>query len=291
MEFGFFRPDLLLFTYLHLAAAPELTAALVANKVTGIAYETIREGRTLPLLTPMSEIAGRMAAQIGAQFLEKAYGGRGILLSGVPGVGKGKVTIIGGGIVGTNAAKIALGLGAEVTILDLNAERLRELDDLFGGAISTLMSNPHNIEESVAAADLLIGAVLIPGAKAPHLVTEPMVASMKPGSVIVDVAVDQGGIVETIDRVTTHENPVYVKHGVLHYAVANIPGAVPRTATLALTNATMPFAHRIARFGLHEAVARTPSLLGGVNTTAGRVTHEAVAQDLGYVYAAPGELL
>ncbi|MBB6731745.1 alanine dehydrogenase [Cohnella zeiphila] len=290
-EFGYFRPGLLLFTYLHLAAAPELTAALVASQVTGIAYETIKEGRSLPLLTPMSEIAGRMSAQIGAQFLEKAYGGRGILLSGVPGVSKGKVTIIGGGIVGTNAAKIALGLGAEVTILDLNAERLRELDDLFRGTVSTLMSNPHHIEESVAAADLLIGAVLIPGAKAPHLVSEKMVASMKPGTVIVDVAVDQGGIVETIDRVTTHEKPVYVKHGVLHYAVANIPGAVPRTATLALTNATMPYAHRIARLGLRDAVARIPALLGGINTLAGRVTHEAVARDLGYEYAFAGEWL
>jgi len=290
-EFGFFRPGLLLFAYLHLAAAPKLAAALTASRVTGIAYETIKEGRSLPLLTPMSEIAGRMAAQIGAQFLEKTHGGRGVLLSGVPGVAKGKVTIIGGGVVGTNAAKIALGLGADVTIIDLSADRLRELDDLFGGRVATLISNAQHIEESAAAADLLIGAVLIPGAKAPHLVTEKTVASMKPGSVIVDVAVDQGGVVETIDRVTTHEQPVYVKHGVLHYAVANIPGAVPRTATLALTNATMPYAHLIARLGLREAASRAPALVGGINTLAGRVTHEAVARDLGYEYVSPAELL
>ncbi|MED4986326.1 alanine dehydrogenase, partial [Geobacillus stearothermophilus] len=239
-EYRFFRPGLVLFTYLHLAADPELTRALKESGVIAIAYETVQVGRTLPLLTPMSEVAGRMAAQIGAQFLEKPYGGKGILLGGVPGVARGKVVIIGGGVVGTNAAKVAVGLGADVTIIDLNADRLRELDDIFGNQITTLMSNPMNIAEAVAEADLVIGAVLIPGARAPKLVTEDMVKAMKPGSVIVDVAIDQGGIVETSDHVTTHDDPTYVKHGVVHYAVANMPGAVPRTSTIALTNVTIP---------------------------------------------------
>ncbi|MED5074659.1 alanine dehydrogenase, partial [Anoxybacillus geothermalis] len=245
-EYRFFRPGLVLFTYLHLAADPELTRALKESGVIAIAYETVQVGRTLPLLTPMSEVAGRMAAQIGAQFLEKPYGGKGILLGGVPGVARGKVVIIGGGVVGTNAAKVAVGLGADVTIIDLNADRLRELDDIFGNQITTLMSNPMNIAEAVAEADLVIGAVLIPGARAPKLVTEDMVKAMKPGSVIVDVAIDQGGIVETSDHVTTHDDPTYVKHGVVHYAVANMPGAVPRTSTIALTNVTIPYALQIA---------------------------------------------
>lgn len=226
-EYTYFRKGLILFTYLHLAAEPELTKALVENEVTAIAYETVSVDQKLPLLTPMSEVAGRMATQIGAQYLEKSYGGMGILLSGVPGVSRGKVVIIGGGIVGTNAAKIAIGLGAQVTILDLNPTRLRELDDQFGSDIQTLMSNPYNIAESVKEADLVIGAVLIPGAKAPKLVSEDMVKSMKEGSVIVDVAIDQGGNFETVDHITTHDDPIYEKHGVLHYAVANIPGAVP----------------------------------------------------------------
>ena len=225
-EYRFFREDLILFTYLHLAAEPELTRALMESKVTAIAYETIQlENGSLPLLTPMSEVAGRMSVQIGAQLLEKPKGGKGVLLGGVPGVLPGKVVIIGGGTVGTNAAKMALGLGADVTILDVNPDRLRELDDIFRGQVRTLMSNSYNIGQAVKQADLLIGAVLVPGRRAPRLVTEEMVKSMSPGSVIVDVAIDQGGSIETIDRVTTHSNPTIVKHGVVHYAVANIPGS------------------------------------------------------------------
>ncbi|ASA97142.1 alanine dehydrogenase [Anoxybacillus sp. FSL W8-0382] len=283
-EYEYFRPGLVLFTYLHLAAEPELARALKEKGVIAIAYETVQVGRTLPLLTPMSEVAGRMAAQIGAQFLEKPKGGKGILLSGVPGVSRGKVTIIGGGVVGTNAAKVAIGLGANVTIIDLSAERLRELDDIFGSQINTLMSNPMNIAQAVAESDLVIGAVLIPGAKAPKLVTEEMVKAMQPGSVIVDVAIDQGGIAETSDHVTTHDNPTYVKHGVVHYAVANMPGAVPRTSTLALTNVTMPYALQIANKGVQKAVADNPALRLGVNVANGEITYEAVARDLGYDY-------
>lgn len=223
-EYGYFRDGLILFTYLHLAAEPGLTRALMDKGVTAVAYETVEVNRTLPLLTPMSEVAGRMAPQIGAQFLEKPYGGKGVLLGGVPGVKRAKVTIIGGGIVGTNAAKIAVGLGAHVTIIDLNPERLRQLDDIFGSGLQTMMSNPFNIAEAVAESDLVVGAVLIPGAKAPKLVTESMIRSMKPGSVVVDVAIDQGGIIETVDRITTHDDPTFVKHGVVHYAVANMPG-------------------------------------------------------------------
>jgi len=283
-EYDYFRPGLVLFTYLHLAAEPELARALKEKGVTAIAYETVQVGRTLPLLTPMSEVAGRMAAQIGAQFLEKPEGGKGILLGGVPGVSRGKVTIIGGGVVGTNAAKVAIGLGADVTIIDLSADRLRELDDIFGNQIKTLMSNPMNIAQAVAESDLVIGAVLIPGAKAPKLVTEEMVKAMTPGSVIVDVAIDQGGIVETSDHVTTHDNPTYVKHGVVHYAVANMPGAVPRTSTIALTNVTIPYALQIANKGVRQAIADNPALKLGVNVAAGEITYEAVARDLGYNY-------
>jgi alanine dehydrogenase len=283
-EYGYFREGLVLFTYLHLAAEPELAKALKEKGVTAIAYETVTEGRSLPLLTPMSEVAGRMAAQIGAQFLQKTNGGKGILLSGVPGVNRGKVTIIGGGVVGTNAAKIAVGLGADVTIIDLSADRLRQLDDIFGKDIKTLMSNPFNIAQAVAEADLLIGAVLIPGAKAPKLVTEEMVKAMKPGSVIIDVAIDQGGIVETIDHVTTHDHPTYEKHGVVHYAVANMPGAVPRTSTIALTNVTVPYALQIANKGVYKAIAENNGLKSGVNVANGEITFEAVARDLGYEY-------
>ncbi|MED4516944.1 alanine dehydrogenase [Bacillus subtilis] len=283
-EYVYFRKGLVLFTYLHLAAEPELAQALKDKGVTAIAYETVSEGRTLPLLTPMSEVAGRMAAQIGAQFLEKPKGGKGILLAGVPGVSRGKVTIIGGGVVGTNAAKMAVGLGADVTIIDLNADRLRQLDDIFGHQIKTLISNPVNIADAVAEADLLICAVLIPGAKAPTLVTEEMVKQMKSGSVIVDVAIDQGGIVETVDHITTHDQPTYEKHGVVHYAVANMPGAVPRTSTIALTNVTVPYALQIANKGAVKALADNAALRAGLNTANGHVTYEAVARDLGYEY-------
>ncbi|HET7658007.1 MAG TPA: alanine dehydrogenase [Bacillales bacterium] len=291
-EYDYFYEGLILFTYLHLAAAPELTKALIEKKVTGIAYETVQPtNRTLPLLTPMSEVAGRMAAQIGAQFLEKPNGGRGILLSGLPGVTRGKVTIIGGGIVGMNAAKIAMGLGASVTIIDLNPNRLRELDDLFGNAINTLMSNPLNITEAVKESDLVIGAVLIPGAKAPRLVTEEMVKSMKKGSVVLDVAIDQGGIFETTDRITTHDDPTYVKHGVVHYAVANMPGAVPRTSTIGLTNVTVPYALKIAGKGYIQASKDDEAILKGINTLDGYVTYKAVAEAHGLEYKDAHSLL
>ncbi|SME68996.1 Alanine dehydrogenase [Bacillus cereus] len=285
-EYGYFREGLILFTYLHLAPEPELTKALIDNKVASIAYETVQlDNRSLPLLAPMSEVAGRMSAQIGAQFLEKNKGGKGILLAGVPGVKRGKVTIIGGGQAGTNAAKIAVGLGADVTIIDLSAERLRQLDDIFGNQVKTLMSNPYNIAEAVKESDLVIGAVLIPGAKAPKLVTEEMIQSMEPGSVVVDIAIDQGGIFETTDRITTHDNPTYEKHGVVHYAVANMPGAVPRTSTLALTNVTVPYAVQIANKGYKEACLGNTALLKGINTLDGYVTFEAVAEAHGLQYA------
>jgi alanine dehydrogenase len=285
-EYKYFREGLILFTYLHLAPEPELTKALIDNKVVGIAYETVQlANKSLPLLTPMSEVAGRMAAQIGAQFLEKVYGGMGILLSGVPGVQRGSVSIIGGGVAGTNAAKMAIGLGAKVTIIDLNPDRLRQLDDIFGADVTTLMSNPYNIAEAVKEADLVIGAVLIPGAKAPKLVTEAMIQSMKRGSVVVDIAIDQGGIFETTDRITTHDNPTYVKHGVVHYAVANMPGAVPRTSTMALTNVTVPYAVQIANKGYKKACLDNEALLKGINTLGGFVTYEAVAEAHGLVFS------
>lgn len=291
-EFAFFHEGLILFTYLHLAPEPELTKALTDHKVVGIAYETVQLANgSLPLLTPMSEVAGRMAPQMGAQFLEKPHGGKGILLGGIPGVKRGKVTIIGGGIVGTNAAKIAVGLGANVTILDLNPDRLRQLDDIFGKSVNTLMSNPFNISESVTEADLVIGAVLIPGAKAPRLVTEDMVKGMSEGSVIVDVAIDQGGIFETTDHITTHDDPTYVKHGVVHYAVANMPGAVPRTSTIGLTNVTVPFAARIASLGFGHACLNDLALLKGINTLDGYVTYQAVADAHELDYRPANELL
>lgn len=278
-EFRYFRPDMVLFTYLHLAPERNLTQALISSGITAVAYETVQKADgSLPLLIPMSEVAGRMATQIGAQFLERPYGGRGVLLGGVPGVLPGRVVIIGGGIVGTNSARIALGLGAEVTIVDINADRLRQLDDQFHGNVRTLMSNEYHIGEAVRDADLVVGAVLIPGARAPHLVTEEMVRSMQPGSVIVDVAIDQGGSIETIDRVTTHSNPTYEKYGVVHYAVANMPGAVARTSTLALTNVTVPFARAIARYGAEEAMRRDPALARGLNVYRGQVTYQAVAE-------------
>ncbi|OAS22916.1 alanine dehydrogenase [Paenibacillus oryzisoli] len=290
-EYGYFKEGQMLFTYLHLAAAHDLASQLLEKKVTGIAYETIQlPNGSLPLLTPMSEVAGRMSVQIGAHYLEKFYGGRGILLGGVPGVPPADVIILGGGIVGTNAAKMALGLGANVVIIERSADRMRALDDIFGGHLRTLMSNPYNITSAVQKADLLIGAVLIPGARAPRLVTSAMVQSMKPGAVIVDVAVDQGGSIETIDRVTTHSDPTYEKFGVLHYAVANMPGAVPRTSTLALTNVTLPYALELANKGFTQALAENYTLQLGVNTYKGSVTHPAVAEALGMPYTKLSDL-
>ncbi|KJS13118.1 MAG: alanine dehydrogenase [Peptococcaceae bacterium BRH_c8a] len=278
-EYGLFSPGQILFTYLHLAREPELTKMLLEKQIIGIAYETIQQDNgSLPLLVPMSEVAGRMAVQIGARFLEKPQGGKGVLMGGVPGVPAADVVIIGGGIVGINAAKMASGMGAQVTIIDQNAERLRYLDDIFGPRIKTLVSNSFNIESAVQFADLLVSAVLVPGAKAPHLVTEEMVKKMKPGSVIVDVAIDQGGSVETIDRVTTHSNPIYEKHGVIHYAVANIPGAVARTSTFALTNATLPYVIELANKGFPAAIMKNPALAKGVNTMGGKLTCDPVAQ-------------
>jgi alanine dehydrogenase len=277
-EFEYFREDLILFAYLHLAAAKDLYNELIDSNMHAIAYETVQlADGSLPLLAPMSEVAGRMSVQIGAHYLEKRHGGRGILLGGVPGVEPGHVVIIGGGIVGTNAAKIALGLRADVTIIENSPKRLRELDDLFGGHARILMSNPETIGTSVKTADLLIGAVLLPGARAPRLVTEQMVQQMNPGSVIVDVAVDQGGCIETVDRVTTHDQPLYEKHGVLHYAVPNIPGIVPRTSTIALANVTLPYARQIANKGFIDAIKENPALQKGVNITKGKVVNPAVA--------------
>ncbi len=285
-EYDLFHEGQLLFTYLHLAAEPELTEALLKHKVTSVAYETVvgRDGRSLPLLAPMSEIAGRMSVQIGAQFLESRYGGAGVLLGGVSGVAPAQVVIIGGGVVGTNAAKMAVGLGARVTIIDLSIERLRYLDDVFGGRVATVSSNSYNIAQWVREADLLIGAVLVPGAKTPQLVTEDMIKTMKQGSVVVDVAIDQGGSIATCDHVTTHENPTFVKHGVLHYSVANIPGAVARTSTLALTNATLPYALTLAGKGWREACRQDAGLAQGLNTVDGKITNQPVSEALGLEY-------
>jgi len=291
-EYDYFQEDMILYTYLHLAPEPELTKALVDRKVCAVAYETIQlPDGSLPLLTPMSEVAGRMSIQIGAHFLEKAHGGKGVLLSGVPGVAPGKVTVIGGGIVGTNAARVALGLGADVSILDINPVRLRQLDDLFQGRVKTIMSDPYHIAETVKTADLVVGAVLIPGARAPRLVTEEMVKEMSPGSVIVDVAIDQGGSIETIDRITTHDNPTYEKHGVIHYAVANMPGAVARTSTLALTNVTAPYGLKIANKGIRSAARQDQALAKGINVIGGKVTYEAVAAAHGYAYTSIDDYL
>jgi len=291
-EYGLLKKDQIVFTYLHLAPEPRLTKALLDAQVVGIAYETIRlDDGSLPLLTPMSEVAGRMAVQIGAWYLQRPNGGVGVLLGGVPGVPPANVTIIGGGVVGTNAAKIALGMGAKVTLLDTNIERLRYLDDIFGQRIVTLVSNSYNIAAAVKDADLLIGAVLIPGARAPKLVTEEMVKTMKPRSVIVDVAIDQGGSVETITHATTHSDPVYVKHGVVHYSVANMPGAVPRTSTIALTNATMKYALDIANKGWKKACMDDPALARGVNVLKGHVTCQPVAECQGYEYVPLENLL
>lgn len=291
-EYPRMKENQMLFAFLHLAASRELTESLLERHVTGIACETVRlPGGSLPLLAPMSEIAGRMAVQLGAQFLGKSGGGRGILLGGVPGVLPGEVVIIGGGIVGTQAAKIAAGLGADVVVIEKNAERMRVLDEMFGGRVRTLASNPYNIREAVQQADLLIGAVLIPGARAPKLVTEEMVKRMKKGAVIVDVAVDQGGSIETVDRATTFRDPVYEKHGVLHCAVANLPGAVPRTSTLALTNATLPYVLELAEKGLIAALGANEPLRHGVNTFRGHLTHAAVAEAIRADYTPLGNLL
>ncbi|NLG08822.1 MAG: alanine dehydrogenase [Deinococcales bacterium] len=279
-EYGYLRADLLLFTYLHLAADRALTEALLAAGTTAVAYETVQfDNGALPLLTPMSEVAGRMAPQVGAHFLERAHGGRGLLLSGVPGVMGGTVTILGAGTVGTNAAKIALGLGARVNLLDVNHARLQYLDDVFNGRLHTMTSNLGNVMDLLPHTDLLIGAVLIPGARAPRLVTREMLAHMKPGSVIVDVAVDQGGCIETI-RPTTHEAPTYEVDGVVHYGVSNMPGAVPNTSTRALSNQTLPYVLRLASKGL-AALTEDPAFLKGLNTHAGRLTYAAVGEAFG----------
>jgi alanine dehydrogenase len=276
-EYGHFREGLTLFTYLHLAPLKDLTQKLLDKQVTGIAYETVRDRfNTLPLLTPMSEVAGRLSVQVGAEYLTKAHGGRGLLLGGVPGVPPANVAIIGGGIVGTNAAKIALGMGAKVTLIDLNLNRLRELDDIFGGRLYTVASNSYNIERATSEADLVIGGVLIPGAAAPKIVTKAMVAKMKKGAVIVDVAIDQGGCIETAHP-TTHSNPSYEVNGVVHYCVTNMPAAVPNTSTLALTNATFPYVLKIARLGAKAAIAEDKGIAEGVNTYEGTLTYGAVA--------------
>jgi alanine dehydrogenase len=276
-EYLYFRPGLVLFTYLHLAPIRGLTDALLSNKVTGIAYETVRDqAGTLPLLTPMSEVAGRLSVQVGAAYLEKEHGGRGVLLGGVPGVPPGNVCIIGGGIVGINAAKVALGMGARVTLVDLSLNRLRELDDIFSGRLNTLYSNAYNVERAVCEADLVIGGVLIPGAAAPKIVTKAMVAKMKKGAVIVDVAIDQGGCIETA-RPTTHSDPSYVIDGVVHYCVTNMPAAVPNTSTLALTNATFPYVLKLAKLGANAAIQSDPGIAEGVNTFNGSLTYKAVA--------------
>jgi len=284
-EYDRLREGLVLFTYLHLAADEELTRALVESGITAVAYETVETpDRALPLLAPMSEIAGRLAAQAGAYFLEKPVGGRGLLLGGVPGVAPGKVVVIGGGMVGYNSAVIAIGLGANVAIIERSIDRMRHLEEVLGSRVTLLMSSSLQIEESVADADVVIGAVLIPGALAPKLVTREMVAGMKDGSVVCDVAIDQGGCFDT-SRPTTHSEPVYVVEGVTHYCVANMPGAVPITSTKALTNATLPYVEEIAEHGLVEAVARDPALAGGVNVLDGKITYGAVAEAHGLEYA------
>ena len=290
-EYDFFRSDLTLYTYLHLAAAEDLTNAMMASRMTGIAYETIQtdEGH-LPCLTPMSEIAGRLSAQEGAKYLEKTFGGRGVLLGGVPGVERGKVAILGGGVVGLNACKVAVGMGAEVTILDINTARLAYLDDIFQTQITTLVSNDRNIEKIARESDLVIGAVLIPGAKAPRLIRREHLALMKKGAVLVDVAVDQGGCFETT-HATYHDDPVYVLDDVIHYCVANMPGAVARTATLALTNATLGHGLRLANHGVDAACLADPTLMRGLNIYKGKCTYQGVAEAFDITYTPATELL
>ena len=290
-EYARMREGQLLFTFLHLAPLPELTQVMLERKVTGVAYETItNEEGHLPLLTPMSEVAGRMAVQVGAYYLQKPQGGRGVLMGGVPGVLPAKVAIVGGGVVGINSIKMAVGLGAHVVVLDTNLDRLRYLDDIFGSRVKTLVSNPYTVEQAIANADLVIGAVLIPGASAPKLVTRPMLKTMNKGAVIVDVAVDQGGCIETTHP-TTHSNPTFYVENVLHYCVANMPGAVPRTSTFALTNATLPYAVRLANKGLVNAIKADRGLMDGVNTFGGHITYRAVAESQGRVYRPIEELI
>jgi alanine dehydrogenase len=283
-EYDLLQPEQLLFTYLHLAADEPLTRALIERKVQAVAYETVQTAdKHLPLLTPMSEVAGRMSVQVGAHFLERTHGGRGMLLGGVPGVPGADVVIVGGGVVGTNAAQMALGMGANVTVIDLSVDRLRYLDQVLHGRIHTLASNRHNVAAAVRTADLVVGAVLIPGARAPRLVTRQMVATMRPGSVMVDVAIDQGGCFETAQP-TSHSDPTYLVDGVIHYCVTNMPGAVPRTSTLALSNVTLRYGLALADEGLDEAVRHDPSLAHGINVLDGRVTHAGVAEAFGMIY-------
>ncbi|RDV14285.1 alanine dehydrogenase [Pontibacter diazotrophicus] len=280
-EYSLIKEDQLLFTYFHFASYEPLTHAMIERKAVCLAYETVEKAdRTLPLLIPMSEVAGRMAIQEGAKYLEKPMQGRGILLGGVPGVRPAKVMILGGGVVGTNAAKMAAGMGADVTIMDNNLQRLRYLDDIMPANVNTFMSNEYNIRELLTTHDLIIGAVLIPGAKAPHLITRDMLKQMRPGTVVVDVAVDQGGCIETC-KPTTHENPTYIIDDVVHYCVANMPGAVPYTSTLALTNATLPYALQLANKGWKKACADNVELLKGLNVVQGNVVYEGVAQAFG----------
>jgi len=290
-EYKFFRQGLVLFTYLHLAPVRDLTDKLLQSKVIGIAYETVRDSKgALPLLMPMSEVAGRMSVQVGASYLERERGGRGILLGGVPGVPPAHVTVLGGGIVGTNAARVALGFGAKVTLLDVNMNRLRELDDIFGGRLYTLASNSYNVAQAAKEADLVIGAVLIPGATAPKILTRAMVSEMKKGSVIVDVAIDQGGCVETA-KPTSHSDPSYMVDGVVHYCVTNMPGAVPNTSTLALTNSTFPYLLRLANLGAKDALKQDPGLAEGLNTWLGTLTYRGVAESQGRSWSTAASVL
>ncbi|MCL2052404.1 MAG: alanine dehydrogenase [Lachnospiraceae bacterium] len=291
-EYGYFREGQLLYTYLHLAADKEQAEFLKKKKITAFAYETVQtEDGSLPLLSPMSEVAGRMSIQIGAALLQKNNGGKGMLLGGVPGVAPAEVVILGGGNVGLNAAKMASWMGARVTVFDISRKRLIYLDDIFGGKITTLMSSAYNIAAALKTADLLIGAILVPGAKAPCLVSEEMVKSMPAGSVIVDVAIDQGGSVETIDRVTTHENPSYEKHGVIHYSVANMPGAVSKTSTYALTGMTIQYLKRIVSTTMKDIILNDAELKLGLNTYKGEITNKGVAEALGYDYIDPALLV
>ncbi|MGI6129070.1 MAG: alanine dehydrogenase [bacterium] len=291
-EYDLMKEGQILFAYLHLAAEKELTDALIQKNVVSVAFETVQlPNGALPLLVPMSVIAGRMSIQIGIHYLEKQNGGKGVLISGVPGVLPSKVVVVGGGTVGYNAARQAIGLGADVTIVDIKPERLVELDDLFQGRVKTLMSNAYNIANQVKDADLVVGAVLIPGARTPVLVKEDMVRTMTPGSVLVDVAIDQGGSIETMDRITSHSNPTFVKHGVVHYSVPNIPGAVPRTATFALANATLPYALQLANKGWKKALQDNASLAKGLNVVDGKITYKAVADFMGLPYTPVEEAL
>lgn len=284
-EYKYFREDLIIFTYLHLAAEPGLTKALIDSKCVAVAYETVQlDDRSLPLLTPMSEVAGRMAIQNGSIFLQKSHGGKGLLVDGVPGVAPAHIVILGAGIVGTAALRRAVGLGARVTVLDVVTSRLRYLNEVFMGRIETLYSNSYNLKQAMKTADLVVGAVLLPGKKTPKLISEDMVKVMPKGGVIVDVAIDQGGCVATIDGPTTHDNPVFEKHGILHYAVANIPGAVPRTSTLALTNETLKYAVLLANLGYKDAFKRDKALMKGANVVKGNITCKGVAEALNYEY-------